>query len=126
MKFIEAAGGVVVRDGLVLVAHRPLYDDWTLPKGKLDATDTDLQACAVREVWEETGFRCDVSGSPIVVTYAMDERRSKRVSYWLMSVVDGAFVANTEVDEVRWLAPGKARFLFTYDQDREIVNQLLR
>jgi 8-oxo-dGTP pyrophosphatase MutT (NUDIX family) len=123
---IEAAGGLVERDGLVLVAHRPLYDDWTLPKGKLDRTDGDLQACALREVWEETGYRCSASGPSMVVQYAMDSTRDKRVTYWRMAVVDGEFVPNAEVDEVRWLAPSEALFLLTYEQDRAILNQLLR
>jgi 8-oxo-dGTP pyrophosphatase MutT (NUDIX family) len=123
---IEAAGGLVERDGLVLVAHRPMYDDWTLPKGKLDRTDADLQACALREVWEETGYRCSTSGPSIVVQYAMDSTRHKRVTYWRMMVIDGEFVSNTEVDEVRWLLPSEARFLLTYQEDRETLNQLLR
>ena len=126
MTVIEAAGGLVERDGLVLVAHRPMYDDWTLPKGKLDRTDADLQACALREVWEETGYRCSAIGPSIVVQYAMDSTRRKRVTYWRMTVVDGEFVPNAEVDEVRWLLPSEARFLLTYEQDREILNQLLR
>jgi 8-oxo-dGTP pyrophosphatase MutT (NUDIX family) len=123
---IEAAGGLVERDGLVLVAHRPMYDDWTLPKGKLDDTDADLQACALREVWEETGYRCSTSGPSIVVRYAMDATRHKRVTYWRMTVIDGQFVANTEVDEVRWLLPSEALFLLTYEQDRATLTQLLR
>jgi 8-oxo-dGTP pyrophosphatase MutT (NUDIX family) len=123
---IEAAGGLVERDGLVLVAHRPMYDDWTLPKGKLDRTDADLQACALREVWEETGYRCSTSGPSIVVQYAMDSTRHKRVTYWRMMVIDGEFVSNTEVDEVRWVLPSEARFLLTYQEDRETLNQLLR
>jgi 8-oxo-dGTP pyrophosphatase MutT (NUDIX family) len=123
---IEAAGGLVERDGLVLVAHRPVYDDWTLPKGKLDRTDADLEACARREVWEETGYHCSLSGSPIVVQYAMDATRHKRVTYWRMTVLDGEFVPNNEVDQVRWLAPSEARFVLTYEQDRAILNQLLR
>lgn len=126
MIVIEAAGGLVERNGLVLVAHRPMYDDWTLPKGKLDRTDADLQACALREVREETGYRCSAIGPSIVVQYAMDSTRGKRVTYWRMTVVDGEFVPNTEVDEVRWLLPSEALFLLTYERDREILNQLLR
>jgi 8-oxo-dGTP pyrophosphatase MutT (NUDIX family) len=123
---IEAAGGLVERDGLVLVAHRPMYDDWTLPKGKLDRSDADHRACALREVWEETGYRCSTVGPPLVVQYAMDSTRDKRVTYWRMTVVDGEFVPNAEVDEVRWLAPSEALFLLTYEKDCAILNQLLR
>ena len=126
MIVIEAAGGLVERDGLVLVAHRPIYDDWTLPKGKLDRSDADLLACARREVWEETGFRCSATGPSVVVQYAMDSTRDKRVTYWRMTVVDGEFAPNTEVDEVRWLAPSEALYLLTYEQDRAILDQLLR
>ena len=54
---VEAAGGVVVRDGQVLLVHRPRYDDWTLPKGKLDAGES-FEDAALREVEEETGLRC--------------------------------------------------------------------
>jgi 8-oxo-dGTP pyrophosphatase MutT (NUDIX family) len=123
---IEAAGGLVERNGLVLVAHRPMYDDWTLPKGKLDRTDADLRACALREVWEETGYHCSATGASMVVQYAMDSTRDKRVTYWRMTVLDGQFVPNSEVDEVRWLAPSEALFLLTYEQDHAILNQLLR
>ena len=126
MTVIEAAGGLVERNGLVLVAHRPMYDDWTLPKGKLDRADVDLEACARREVWEETGYHCSVSGPPVVVQYAMDASRHKRVTYWRMTILDGEFVPNAEVDEVRWLAPSEACVVLTYEQDRTILNQLLR
>ena len=53
---VRAAGGVVIRDGLVAVVHRPRYDDWSLPKGKLDEGET-FEEAALREVWEETGLR---------------------------------------------------------------------
>jgi 8-oxo-dGTP pyrophosphatase MutT (NUDIX family) len=123
---VDAAGGLVEHQGKVLVAHRPGYDDWTLPKGKRDRTDADLEACALREVWEETGYHCSIVGPSVVVRYALDATREKQVTYWRMTVVNGDFVPNDEVDEVRWLAPGEARLLLTYEQDRAVLNQLLR
>ena len=59
MKRVEAAGGVVVHQGRVLIVHRPRYDDWTLPKGKLDRGES-FEDAALREVWEETGVRCNL------------------------------------------------------------------
>ena len=126
MTIVDAAGGVVVRDDMVLVAHRPYYDDWTLPKGKLDADDADLAACALREMWEETGYRCTLSEPSVTVTYPIPGNRTKRVTYWRMTVDSGGFVANTEVDEVRWLSPAEARTLLTHGLDREVLDQLLR
>ena len=126
MTIVDAAGGVVVRDDMVLVAHRPYYDDWTLPKGKLDVDDADLAACALREMWEETGYRCTLREPSVTVTYPIPGNRTKRVTYWRMTVDSGAFVANTEVDEVRWLSPAEARTLLTHGLDREVLDQLLR
>ena len=82
---IQAAGGVVMRDGRVAVVHRPRYDDWSLPKGKLDAGETFEQA-ALREVWEETGLRC-AAGARAARRCSYEVRdRPKVVRYWLMAV----------------------------------------
>lgn len=127
---VRAAGGVVVRpsrnpgestDGgvEVLVVHRPRYDDWTIPKGKLDPGETWEQA-ALREVEEETGLRCDL-GEPVAeVRYRDHKGRPKAVRYWRMTVLDGTFTANDEVDEIRWLDPASASELLTYDHDRTL------
>jgi 8-oxo-dGTP pyrophosphatase MutT (NUDIX family) len=123
---VHAAGGIVVRDGLVLVVHRPNLDDWSFPKGKLEAIDADLAACALREVWEETGFGCTVGPDSTMVRYALSGGRTKEVTYWLMSVTSGHFVANAEVDAARWLHPVEAATLLTYDSDRVVLGQLLR
>src|ERR687890_371067 len=119
---IEAAGGVVVRDdGRVAVVHRPQYDDWTLPKGKLDAGESFEQA-ALREVWEETALRCELVRELPPVRYSVRER-PKVVRYWLMSVVeDPGFATNSEVDELRWLSAADAAALLTYDRDREVLS----
>ncbi len=79
---VEAAGGVVVRDGMVLLVHRPRYDDWTLPKGKLDPGES-FEDAALREVEEETGLRCRLVRELPSTQYAVSGR-PKLVRYWLM------------------------------------------
>jgi 8-oxo-dGTP diphosphatase len=121
---VRAAGGLVVRDGdngaEVLLVHRPRYDDWTFPKGKVDPGESDEDA-AVREVEEETGYRCSL-GLELPSTRYIDARgRPKLVRYWLMRVVDGEFVVNNEVDEIEWLNPAEASGRLTYDRDRELA-----
>jgi 8-oxo-dGTP pyrophosphatase MutT (NUDIX family) len=123
---VYAAGGVLVRDGLVLVVHRPYLDDWTFPKGHLDATDVDLAACAIREVWEETGFQGVLGTTSVVVEYDIGATKRKHVTFWLMSVAAGEFTVNNEVDEARWLTPAEASALLTHDSDRAVLAQLLR
>ena len=117
---IQAAGGVVVRDGQVALVHRPRYDDWTLPKGKLDDGET-FEDAALREVWEETGLRCRLEHELPSTTYTVRER-PKIVRYWLMSVEsDPGFEPNDEVDELRWLSPADAAAVLTYDRDKEVL-----
>jgi 8-oxo-dGTP diphosphatase len=118
---IEAAGGVVVADdGQVLLVHRPRYDDWTLPKGKLDRGET-FEAAALREVREETGLRCTLGREVATTEYRDSKDRPKVVRYWLMEVEGGGFRANDEVDEVRWVPVTDAAELLTYDRDREVL-----
>ena len=121
---VRAAGGVIVRDGKVLVVHRPKYDDWSLPKGKCDAGESD-EACALREVEEETGLRCEL-GSELSTTHYRDHKgRPKRVCWWLMRPVSGDFSPTEEVDELRWLAPAKARALLSYQRDVALLEEAL-
>jgi 8-oxo-dGTP diphosphatase len=120
MADVTAAGGVVVRDGLVALVHRPRYDDWTLPKGKLDNGES-FEEAALREVEEETGLRARLLRELPSVSYEV-RGRPKVVRYWLMEVEsDEGFVANDEVDEVRWVEPAEARALLTYDRDRDVL-----
>jgi 8-oxo-dGTP diphosphatase len=119
---IEAAGGVVTRaDGSVAVVHRPRYDDWTLPKGKLDPGESFEQA-ALREVEEETGLRARLVRELPPTRYSVGER-PKVVRYWLMAVEsDPGFVANDEVDQLRWLSRADAAELLTYDRDKDVLS----
>ena len=126
---IEAAGGVVWRvvDGVVEVClvHRPKYDDWTFPKGKLDPGESHEQA-AVREVEEETGLR-GVLGRELVATDYLDNKgRPKRVRYWEMTVAGGSFAPNAEVDELVWLAVDRAEGRLTYGHDRDVLRAFAR
>ena len=124
-ELVRAAGGVVWRvgdDGVVqvLLVHRPKYDDWSFPKGKLDPGETDEQ-CAVREVEEETGLRCTLGHELAGTSYIDRKGRPKTVRYWEMTVAGGEFVPGDEVDEVRWLPVPKADRLLSYDRDRVLL-----
>jgi 8-oxo-dGTP diphosphatase len=122
---VLAAGGLVLRDGLVAVVHRPRYDDWTLPKGKLDPGE-DFEQAALREVEEETGLRCSIARTLGDTGYHDHKDRPKLVRYFEMRPDDDAsdFVPNDEVDELRWLAPADALALLSYEFDRRLVGEL--
>ena len=127
--FTAAAGGALWRTGAggvleTALVHRPKYDDWSLPKGKLDAGEHALVA-AVREVGEETGLQV-VVGRRGVQTRYVHRGGPKRVDYWVMQTVGGAFVPNDEVDVVRWLTVPEATALATHDHDRAVVADLAR
>lgn len=124
MAVIRAAGGVVRdADGNVVVVHRPKYDDWTFPKGKLDDGESFEQA-AVREVEEETGLRCELVEPIGELTYRDPKGRPKRVRYWLMRPIDGDVrdrEPDAEIDQVRWVDPTTAEQLLTYEFDRRLL-----
>jgi len=107
----------------VLLVHRPRYDDWSLPKGKLDPGESHGHA-ALREVEEETGLRCKARDELAEVRYRDRKGREKRVRYWSMEPLDGGFEPNDEVDEVRWVPADRVRDLLTYGRDADIVDQL--
>ncbi|MBX6749560.1 MAG: NUDIX hydrolase [Micromonosporaceae bacterium] len=121
---VRAAGGLVAHDGRVLLVHRPRFDDWSLPKGKLQPGEHPLVA-AVREVHEETM----VHGVPGVrlpsVTYQVRSGQShvdKIVDWWAMTVADaGPFVPSDEVDDVAWLSVPRALEVVTYERDRTVL-----
>jgi 8-oxo-(d)GTP phosphatase len=127
-EIVRAAGGIVHRprdDGTIEVAviHRPKYGDWTLPKGKLDTGESD-EAGALREVEEETGFRCEIEDTVGRVSYNDRHGRPKVVVYFSMRPVGGAFSPNDEVDELRWLTLHEARELLDYAHDRRLVSRI--
>jgi 8-oxo-dGTP pyrophosphatase MutT (NUDIX family)/broad specificity phosphatase PhoE len=128
-ELVLAAGGAVWRiaaDGSLetAVVHRPKYDDWSLPKGKLDRHEHPLQA-AVREVGEETGLTVVVGRRSLRTQYAVEEGE-KQVDYWLQQAVGGEFEPNAEVDELRWLTLADAAALVSQDHDRAVLADLAR
>jgi 8-oxo-dGTP diphosphatase len=121
---VRAAGGLVVRDGKVAVVHRPRYDDWSLPKGKLEPGES-FEEAAVREIAEETGARARIVRELDSDRYIDNRGRPKLVRWYLMDVDDaGEFTPDDEVDELRWLAPERARDLVSYDHDRALLSTL--
>ncbi|MGW1197754.1 NUDIX hydrolase [Streptomyces sp. NPDC002536] len=130
---VRAAGCVLWRyaegegaDGAVEVAvvHRPKYDDWSWPKGKLKRGESPL-AGAMREVLEETGMHCE-PGPPLPTARYLAAGRPKEVHYWAARATGGSFEPNREVDRLLWLRPEAARARLTQRRDRELVDELLR
>lgn len=129
---VLAAGAVLWRrppydphDGGIEIAlvHRPKYDDWSHPKGKLKPGE-DFLAAAVREVREETGTEC-APGEPLPTAHYVVNDRWKEVRYWAAEAVSGTFAPSHEVDRMLWLPPAAARHRLTHDRDRWLVDALL-
>ena len=114
---------MVREGGEVLLVHRPRYDDWTLPKGKLDPGES-FETAALREVWEETGLRCRLGDELPPIGYRDNKGRAKAVRYWLMEPAGGEFEPNDEVDELRWLPASEAAELLTYPHDAELAQEV--
>ena len=106
---VRAAGGVIVRrtngsEPELLLIHRPRRNDWTFPKGKVEAGETD-EVCALREVEEETGLLCEFESE-------------------LMRPVGGDAAPRNEVDAVRWVPLARAAKMLTYQRGRELLGSL--
>ena len=123
---VEAAGGVVTRrqaDGTpeYLVVHRPRYDDWSLPKGKVEAGES-LEETARRELEEETGVQVELGDKLPTCEYVDRHGRPKIVHYWRMTPVGTSpWFPNHEVDQQRWITAPEAATLLTYEHDRRLV-----
>jgi 8-oxo-dGTP diphosphatase len=120
---IDAAGGLVRRRTTgsveVILVHRPLRDDWTLPIGRVEPGES-FEACALREVAEETGRRCRIVGFIEVLEVNADEGLH-RFHIYEMEAVEGEFVANPETDQAPWLAIGDAISRATYPNVRSLL-----
>ncbi|HSM38824.1 MAG TPA: NUDIX hydrolase [Candidatus Limnocylindrales bacterium] len=132
---IRAAGGVLWRVDptdpaavQVAVIHRPRYDDWSLPKGKLASGESETD-CAIREVLEETGHHARMGRSLGETRYVKEmggTARPKVVRWWAMEATSGAFVATREVDGLEWLSLGEAQERLTRETDRELLERFVR
>jgi 8-oxo-dGTP pyrophosphatase MutT (NUDIX family) len=134
---VRAAGGLVWRATVIadeggdtragveiILVHRPRYDDWSFPKGKLDKGES-FERAAVREVAEETGLVCSLGRELPSTEYTDGKGRSKLVRYWAMRIVEvQPWSANAEVDGRRWATFDEARSMLTYPHDRLLLDRL--
>lgn len=131
-ELVRAAGGIIWKQAgealQVLLVHRPRYDDWSFPKGKNKPGEDD-DVCARREVLEETGFAVVLGPELPTVEYIDRKGSPKSVRYWTMTLADGVadvsdFVANDEVDELRWVLAGEAASVLSYHADQLLLEEL--
>lgn len=125
-RVVRAAGGLIFRKTAkgnlkILVAHRPKYDDWSLPKGKADKGETPEET-ALREVLEETGYRCRIVTSIGTTRYRITSG-IKEVNWYAMRPLPDSpgFKKNSEIDEIKWVSRKTARKVLDYENDRDLV-----
>ena len=129
-KAVLAAGAVLWRPNgdsatpEVAIIHRPRYDDWSLPKGKVDPGETE-PVTAVREVHEETGYASHLGRRLASVSYPVDQG-IKKVRYWAARRIDGEFAPNAEVDEIKWLPITEAMKQLAYPHDRKVLRRFAK
>lgn len=124
-ELILAAGGLVIRQAgpgriEIAIVHRPIREDWSYPKGKVEPKET-LTECALREVMEETGLLCRIVSFVGTTEYRDRKDRRKIAAYWVMTPESGLFRAGEEVDEMRWVELVEAAELLTYERDRDLL-----
>lgn len=127
---IKAAGAIIWRENLpfeleVLVIHRPQYDDWSFPKGKVEEGETPI-AAAFREVKEETGVEA-IFGQYLGTTSYKVEDHKKKVKYWMAQAYkeSAPFTPNAEVDKIEWVDIKTARHFLTHDEDRDLLDEFV-
>ncbi|MET0993984.1 MAG: NUDIX hydrolase [Mycobacterium sp.] len=129
-KAVLAAGAVLWRPNgdaaapEVAIIHRPRYDDWSLPKGKVDPGETE-PVTAVREVHEETGYTSRLGRRLAAVSYPV-EQGMKKVRFWAARSIDGDFTPNAEVDELMWLPVPAALKRLGYPHDRKVLRRFTK
>jgi 8-oxo-(d)GTP phosphatase len=130
-KAVPAAGAVLWRFNCdstapeVAVIHRPRYDDWSLPKGKVDVGENE-PVTAVREVHEETGYSSHLGRRLTEVRYSVETQGIKRVRYWAARCGEGEFAPNSEVDEMMWLPVADAMKRVGYAHDRKVLRRFTK
>lgn len=137
-KIIKAAGAIVFYSSAnsdtlqIVVIHRPRYDDFSFPKGKIDPWESEQQA-ALREVKEETGLDCKIIKFLDTVRYLDRSGTPKEVSYFVMKEAQAhnpnpqpGFEAFGEVDKVFWMSPADAEKTLSYERDRELLNVFMK
>jgi 8-oxo-dGTP pyrophosphatase MutT (NUDIX family) len=122
---VRAAGGLIFRrcpggPVEVVLVHRPAYDDWTFPKGKLNEGETEAEAAA-REVEEETGLRPRLGRELGTSTYHDSRGRPKTVRYWEMTPIGGVLGPANEIDDARWVSLDEAARMLTYGRDKKLL-----
>ena len=128
MAVILGGGGIVTRHDNgeleVLTVHRPKHLDWSLPAGKLDPGET-LAECALREVYEETGYVCELGRDVGMVDYTDRRGRTRQVHYWEMDAISGSFTPNQEVDSIAWVPVAESLNYFTNERDLKMASAFL-
>lgn len=108
----------------IAIVHRPVHQDWSFPKGKLEEGET-FELAALREVQEETGMACRLVRFIGHTEYIDRKGRPKAVAYWVMAAQSGDFEPNVEVDELRWVPLGEAPRWLSYPRDDELIAVLM-